>query len=86
MEFVEDTIRVVQVEESVLAELDALGDGSADKIYMGEEIISRCCRATGLPIADGCRVSNVMFENPKRDGAWKGQIGSDPGGGAALES
>jgi hypothetical protein len=33
-----------------------------------------------------CRVSDVEFGNSTGDGAWKGQIGSDPGGSVALES
>ena len=44
-----DPIRVVVVSKCVLAELDALGDGSANTIYLGEEIVSRCSTATGHP-------------------------------------
>ena len=35
-ESVEDSIRVVAVAKRVLTELDALGDGSTDAIYLGE--------------------------------------------------
>ena len=48
-ESMEFMIQVIPVEQSILTELDALGDGSADTIYLGEEIVSRCSTATGHP-------------------------------------
>ena len=44
-----DPIRVVAVSEHVLAEPDALGDGSADSIYLRDKIVSRCSRTTDRP-------------------------------------
>ena len=63
-----------------------LGDGSADAIYLGEEIINRDGRTAGHPGATDRHISNVEFRNPTCDEAMGGQIGSDPGRGAALES
>ena len=44
-----DPIRVVAVSECILAESDALGDGLADSIYLGDMIISGSGRAMGHP-------------------------------------
>jgi len=41
-----DPIRVVAVPERILADPDALSDGSADSIYMGDKIVSRSGRTT----------------------------------------
>ena len=63
-------------------QLYALGDGSANAIYLGDEIVGR---NSGARVARCC-VSDVEFGNLMGGGAWMGQIGSDPGGSAALES
>ena len=63
----------------VLAELDALGDGSADSIYLRDQIVSRSGRATGHPGRRGRHVEVLGFENPRGDRGLGGQIGSNPG-------
>jgi hypothetical protein len=44
-----DPIRVIAESKRVLAEMDALGDGSADLIYLGGKIVNRSDRVTGRP-------------------------------------
>ena len=78
-----DPIRVVAVSGRVLAEPDALGDGSADSIYLGDKIVSRSGRTTGRPGRSKRRVVCLEFGNPMCDGSWSGQIRSGPGGGTA---
>ena len=65
-----------------LDELDALGDGSANAIYLGESIVSISGRAMGHPGKRGCHVSDIEFGNSRRDDAWGSQIGSGLGGGS----
>ena len=76
-------IQVVVVAKRVLAELDALGDGSADSIYLGDPVVNRAGRATGRPGRSGRHVVCLEFGNSRCDGSWGGQIGSGPGGGTA---
>jgi len=73
---VRNLTRVVVVQKSVLAEPDALGDGSADSIYLGDEIISRPIWMTGRPGRSGCRIVLLGFRNPKGSRSWGDQIGS----------
>ena len=70
--------------QGILAELDALSDGASDTIYLREHIACRYSRATGRPKVAGSRIRDLEFRNWMADGAWGGQIGSDPGLRAAL--
>jgi len=56
----------------VLAELDALGDGSANSIYLGEQIVSRPGRVTGHPRRSGRHIGSLEFGNSGSDGTWGG--------------
>ena len=78
-----DPIWVVAVPKSVLAEPDALGDGSADSIYLGDQIVNRSGKVTGRPGRSDHHVVCLEFGNPMCDGSWSGQIRSGPGGGTA---
>ena len=69
--------------ECVLAESDALGDGSADLIYLGDKIISRSDRAMGRPGRSDHHVVRLGFGNSRCDRSRSGQIGSGPSGSAA---
>ena len=69
--------------ERVLTELDALGDGSADSIYLGDKIVSRSGRTTGRPGRSKRRVVCLEFGNSRHGRSWSGQIGSGPGRSAA---
>ena len=83
MESEGDPIRVVAVSERVLAEPDALGDRSADSIYLGDKIVSGSGRTTGRPgRSDRGRV-RLGFGNPERGRSRSDQIGSGPSGSAA---
>ena len=84
-ESVKDAIRVFAMTKSVFTELDALGDGFAEVIYLRKQIIGRCSRAMGHPWKACCHVGDVEFGNSTRDGVWGSQIESGPGGDAALE-
>jgi len=70
--------------QGIFAELDALSDGASDTIYLREHIACRYSRATGRPKVAGSRIRDLEFRNWMADGAWGGQIGSDPGLRAAL--
>ena len=83
MESVEDPIWVVTVAKRILVELDALGDGSADSIYLGDKIVSRSGRATGRPGRSDRHVVHLGFGNSRCDGSQSGQIGNSPGRSAA---
>src|SRR6185295_18620248 len=74
-----DPIRVVAVSECILTESDALGDGSADSIYLGDKIVSRSGKATGHPGRSNRHVVRLGFGNSRCDGSRGGQIGSGPG-------
>ena len=78
-----DPIRVVAVLKRILAEPDALGDGSADSIYLVDKIVSRSGRTTGHPGMSNHHVVHLGFRNLRWDGSWSGQIGSGPGRSAA---
>ena len=67
------------VSERVLAEPDALGDGSADSIYLGDKIVSRSGRAMGRPGGSGRHVVRLEFMDPMCDRSQSDQIGSGPG-------
>ena len=82
-EFKGDPIRVVAVSKCILAEPDALGDGSADSIYLGDKIVSRSGRTTGHPGRSKRHVVHLGFGNSRRGRSWSGQIKSGPGRGAA---
>jgi hypothetical protein len=71
------------VAKRVLAELDALGDGSADSIYLGEQIVGRSGKATGHPGRSDRHIGSLNFGNSRGDETWGGQIGSGPDGSAA---
>jgi len=60
-ESVENPIRVVTMAEHVLAELDALGDGFANSIYLGEQIMSRPGRVTGHPGRSDHHIGSLKF-------------------------
>ena len=64
-------------------EPDALGDGSADSIYLGDKIVSRSGKATGHPGRSKRHVVRLGFGNSRCDGSRGDQIESGPGGGAA---
>jgi len=72
------------VSECVLAELDALGNGSAYSIYLGDEIISRSRRTTGRPGRSDRHVVFLGFGNSRRVRSRSGQIRSGPGIRAAV--
>ena len=66
------------VSERVLAEPDALSDGSADSIYLKDKIVGRSGWMTGCPgRGDRCVVC-LGFGNPRRNGSRSDQIGSGP--------
>jgi hypothetical protein len=67
------------VSERVLAEPVALGDGSADAIYLGDEIIGRSDRTTGRPGGSSRHVVRLGFGNSRCDMSSSGQIRSGPG-------
>ena len=67
------------VSERILAEPDALGNGSADSIYLGDKIVSRSGRAMGRPGRSNRHVVCLGFGNSRCDGSQGGQIGSGPG-------
>jgi len=69
--------------ERVLAELDALGDGFANSIYLGDQIVGRSGRAAGHSRRSGRHVVSLKFGNSRCDRAWDGQIESGPGGSTA---
>ena len=60
------------------AELDALGDRSANAIYLEDQIVSRFGRATGHPGWRGRHIEVLRFGNLRGDGSLGGQIGSIP--------
>ena len=78
-----DPIRVVVVSERVLAEPDALGNGSADSIYLRDKIASWCSRMMGRPEGSNHHVVRLRFGNPRCDRSRSDQIRSGPGGGIA---
>ena len=78
-----DPIRVVAVSKRVLTELDALGDGSADLIYLEDKIVNRSDKARGRPRRSDRHVVHLGFGNSRCDGSWGDQIRSGPSGGAA---
>ena len=82
-EFKVDPIWVVAVSERVLGEPDALGNGSADSIYLRDKIVGRSGWTTGRPGRSGRRVVRLGFGNPRRSRSRSDQIGSGPGGSAA---
>ena len=59
-------------------ELDALGDTSANAIYLEDKIVSRFGRAADHPGWRSCHVEVLRFGNPRGDGSLGGQIGSNP--------
>ena len=71
------------VSERVLAEPDALGNGSVDSIYLRDKIASGCSRTTGHPGGSKHHVVRLGFGNSRCAGSWGGQIGSSPGESAA---
>ena len=78
-----DPIRVVAVSKRILAEPDALGDGSADSIYLGDKIVNISGSVTGCPGRSNRHVVRLGFGNSRCDGSRGGQIGSGPGRSAA---
>ena len=71
-EFTENTVRVVSVVKREFAESDALSDGSADAIYLEDQIVSRFGRATGHPGWRGLHVKVLGFGNPRSGGCLGG--------------
>ena len=73
-----DPIRVVAVSECILAESDALGDGSADLIYLGDKIVSKSGRVTGRPGRSNRHVVRLGFGNSRceRVSGWPDRIWS----------
>ena len=69
--------------KSVLAEPDALGDISANSIYLRDKIVGRSGWMTGHPGRGGRRVVRLGFGNPRRSRSRSDQIRSGPGGSAA---
>ena len=67
----------------MLADLDALGNGSADSIYLRNKIVSRSVRVTGHPVGSDRHVVCHGLGNLRCDGSRGDQVGSGPGGGAA---
>jgi len=67
-ESAKDSVRIVLVVKCVLVELDAFGDGSADSIYLGDQIVSRFNKATGHPGKHGHYVEVLRFGNLRGDG------------------
>jgi hypothetical protein len=67
------------VSECVLTELDALGNGSAYSIYLGDKIISRFGRTTGRRGRRDRHVVFLEFGNSRRVRSRSGQIRSGPG-------
>jgi len=67
----------------IFAELDALGDGSTNSIYLGEQIVSRPGRVRGHLGRSGRHIGSLEFGNSGCDGTWGGQIGSSLDGSAA---
>ena len=65
--------------ECILAEPDALGDGSTDSIYLRDKIFSRSDGMTGRPERSKRRVVCLGFGNSRCDGSRGGQIGFGPG-------
>jgi hypothetical protein len=65
--------------ECVLAESNALGDGSANSIYLGDKIVSRSGRATGHLGSSNRHVVRLEFRNSRCDESRGGQIGYGPG-------
>ena len=65
------------------AESDALGDGSADSIYLRDKIVGRSGWMTGHPGRGGHHVVRLGFGNPRRSRSRSDQIGFGPGGSAA---
>jgi hypothetical protein len=78
-----DSIRGVTVSKRILAEPNALSDGSADSIYLGDKIVNRSSRAMGRPGKGDRHVVCLGFGNSRCDGSRCGQIGSGPGRSAA---
>ena len=76
----ENPIRVIAMAKRVLIEPNALDDGSANPIYLRDQIVSRPGRATGRPGRSGRHIVSLEFWNSRCDGSWGGQIGSGPGG------
>ena len=68
----------------VLAELNALGDGSGNVIYPRVEIVIGDDRATCCHGANNRRIIDVEFGNSTSDETLCRQIGSDACGIAAL--
>ena len=75
----EDSVRIVSVLKREFAELDALGDGSTDSIYLRDKIFSRSDGTTGRPGRSKRRVVRLGFGNSRRGRSRSGQIGSGPG-------
>ena len=71
-ESAKDSVRIVLVVKRVLAELDAFGDGSADSIYLLDQIVSRFSRVTVHPDWRGRHVEVLEFGNPRSDGSLAG--------------
>ena len=71
------------VSERVLAEPDALGNGSADSIYLRDKIASGCSGTTGRPGGSDHHVVRLGFGNSRRVRSQSGQIGSGPSRKAA---
>ena len=65
--------------ECILAEPEALDNGSADSIYLRDKIASRCSRTTGRPGGSNRHVVRLGFGNPRCDRSRSDQIGSSPG-------
>jgi hypothetical protein len=63
-EFAENTVGVVPMAKLKFAELNALGDGSTDAIYLEDQVVSRFVRATGHPGGRGHHVVALRFGNP----------------------
>ena len=72
--------------QHVLAELNALGDGSGNAIYPGDKIVVADNRATCRPGANDRRIVDVKFGNSTNDGTLGHQIGSDACRIAALSA
>ena len=64
-EFAENTVGVVPMAKREFAELNALGDGSTDAIYLEDQIVSKFIRATGHPGWRGRHIVALGFGNPR---------------------
>jgi hypothetical protein len=76
--FERDPIRVIVVSEHVLADPNALGNGSADPIYLRDKIASRCSGTTGRPGGSDRHIVRLGFGNLRCDRSQGDQIGSGP--------